>query len=297
MNDETEISINDLFKILLKSWKLIVFNFTLFSILSILYTLSIYNEYRAGSTLIPNTLIDSSGVGSSSGLGGLASIAGIGNGSGSSNEVILAKEIMQSQEFIKNFVRKNNILIETIAVKGWDSKSNRLVIDNKIFDEDKKIWIKGEPSDFGIFEEFSQRINISEDKKTSIVSISIEYYSPQIAKKWVELYVAEINEHMRKRKLLITNRNLESLEFAIQKPSSQVTNESLSRLIYEQQRTKMLAEATPEYVFETINPPVLPEKKSKPSRAIVVIISAFTGAFLSIFWALCKNLYLNNKRH
>jgi uncharacterized protein involved in exopolysaccharide biosynthesis len=297
MNDETEISINDLFKILLKSWKLIVFNFTLFSILSILYTLSIYNEYRAGSTLIPNKLIDSSGVGSSSGLGGLASIAGIGNGSGSSNEVILAKEIMQSQEFIKNFVRKNNILIETIAVKGWDSKSNRLVIDNKIFDEDKKIWIKGEPSDFGIFEEFSQRINISEDKKTSIVSISIEYYSPQIAKKWVELYVAEINEHMRKRKLLITNRNLESLEFAIQKPSSQVTNESLSRLIYEQQRTKMLAEATPEYVFETINPPVLPEKKSKPSRAIIVIISAFTGAFLSIFWALCKNLYLNNKRH
>ena len=296
MNDENEINISDLSKIILKSWKLIVFSFTLFSILSIFYTLSIYNEYRAGSTLIPNKLIDSSGVGSSSGLGGLASIAGINN-AGSSNEVILAKEIMQSQEFIKNFVRKNNILIEIMAVKGWDSKSNKLIIDNKIFDEGKKVWVKGEPSDFGIFEEFSQRLDISEDKKTSIVSISIEYYSPQIAKDWVELYVAEINEYMRKRKLLIANRNLESLEFAIQKPSSQVANTSLSRLIYEQQRTKMLAEATPEYVFETINPPVLPEKKSKPSRAIIVIIAALTGAFLSIFWALCKNLYFNNKRH
>ena len=57
----------------------------------------------------------------------------------------------------------------------------------------------------------------------------------------------------------------------------------------------MLAEATSNYVFETINPPVLPEKKSKPLRAIIVIIAAFSGAFLSIFWVLCKNLYLSNR--
>ena len=295
MSNEDEINIGDLSKIVLKSWKLIIINFTIFSVISIAYTLSIYNEYKANTSLIQNPLISSSSSISSSGLGGIASLAGIGSPGGTSNEVILAKEIMQSQDFITNFVRKNNLVIPVMAAKGWDSKTDKLVIDNNIYDEVNKTWIKGEPSDFGIYEKFSEKLSLGEDKKTSIVSLSIEYYSPQIAKLWVELYVDEINEHMRNRKLDITYSNLENLESAIQKPSSKVASESLSRLLYEQQRTKMLAEATSNYVFETINPPVLPEKKSKPLRAIIVIIAAFSGAFLSIFWVLCKNLYLSNR--
>ena len=93
------------------------------------------------------------------------------------------------------------------------------------------------------------------------------------------MIVKEINEQMRQRRLKLTYKNLENLESAINKPQSQITSQSLSRLIYEQQRIKMLAEATSEYVFETISPPVLPEKKSKPIRSIIVIIFAF-------FWGI-----------
>ena len=180
------------------------------------------------------------------------------------------------------------------SVLRWDSKNNQPVINSRIYDTKKKLWIKGAPSDFGIYEVFSERLSISEDKKTSIVSVSIEYYSPKLAKEWVDLIVKEINEQMRQRRLKLTYKNLENLETAINKPQSQITAQSLSRLIYEQQRIKMLAEATSEYVFETISPPVLPEKTSKPTRSIIVIIFAFFGAFLAIMYALIRELQTEN---
>ena len=296
MEAEQEINIGQLFKIVLNYWKIITGLFILFSIISIIYTLTLYNEYRAGTSLIPNNIIYSSGSTANSPLDGLASFAGLGSSSSASNEVIIAKEIMQSQEFINNFVRKNDLMVHIMAAKGWDNTTNQIVVDPKVYDEKNKKWIKGEPSDFAVYEEFSNRLSVGEDKKTSIVSLSIEYYSPNLAKKWVDMYVKEINEQMRQRKLKLTYKNLENLESAIDKPTSQITSQSLSRLIYEQQRIKMLAEATSEYVFETISPPVLPEKKSKPVRSIIVIIFAFSGAFFGMMYALIREIYIINTK-
>ena len=294
MENEKEINLKQIFKILLAYKISIISSFTLFSIVSIIFTLTLYNEYRAGTSLVPNNIIKSSGQNITSSLGGLASFAGLGSVSSASNEVIIAKEIMQSQEFISNFVRKNDLLIHIMATKGWDFKNDKPVINTRVYDVDKKLWKKGPPSDFGIFEAFSERLSVGEDKKTSIVSVSIEYYSPALAQKWVEMIVKEINEQMRQRRLKLTYKNLENLESAINKPQSQITSQSLSRLIYEQQRIKMLAEATTEYVFETISPPVLPEKKSKPIRSIIVIIFAFSGAFLAMIYALIRELQIEN---
>ena len=44
----------------------------------------------------------------------------------------------------------------------------------------------------------------------------------------------------------------------------------------------MLAEVRPEYVFKTIDPAVVPEEKSKPSRALICAL----GYPLGECWAL-----------
>ena len=110
MSNEDEINIGDLSKIVLKSWKLIIINFTIFSVISIAYALSIYNEYKANTSLIQNPLISSSSSISSSGLGGIASLAGIGSPGGTSNEVILAKEIMQKAKTLLQILFTRTIL-------------------------------------------------------------------------------------------------------------------------------------------------------------------------------------------
>ena len=58
------------------------------------------------------------------------------------------------------------------------------------------------------------------------------------------------------------------------------------RLIQEQIKTQMLAEATPEYAFTTISQPMVPEEKSKPKRSIMVMLGTLLGGVLSVLLTL-----------
>ena len=44
----------------------------------------------------------------------------------------------------------------------------------------------------------------------------------------------------------------------------------------------MLANAQQEYVFETVDPAVVPQEKSEPKRALMVVLATILGLMLSI---------------
>ena len=48
----------------------------------------------------------------------------------------------------------------------------------------------------------------------------------------------------------------------------------------------MLAEARPEYVFVTVGHSMVPEKKSKPQRSSIVILSTILGGVVAVFVVL-----------
>jgi LPS O-antigen subunit length determinant protein (WzzB/FepE family) len=54
------------------------------------------------------------------------------------------------------------------------------------------------------------------------------------------------------------------------------------QLIEEQNKNMMLAHVKDEYVLKTIDPAQVPEEKSKPKRALIVILGSLLGTFLSI---------------
>jgi LPS O-antigen subunit length determinant protein (WzzB/FepE family) len=57
----------------------------------------------------------------------------------------------------------------------------------------------------------------------------------------------------------------------------------LFSLIEEQTKTLMLANVREEYVFKTVDPAVVPERKSKPMRVFIVILTALlSGFFMSM---------------
>jgi hypothetical protein len=49
------------------------------------------------------------------------------------------------------------------------------------------------------FEEFNERISASQDKTLSLISLSVEYYSPEMAKQWTDELVRTINVHIQKQ--------------------------------------------------------------------------------------------------
>jgi len=62
-----------------------------------------------------------------------------------------------------------------------------------------------------------------------------------------------------------------------------------TQLIEEQTKTIMLANVSKDYVFDIIDPPVVPERKSKPSRALICVLGTLLGGMLGVVLVLVRH--------
>ena len=262
--------------------------------MSVIYSLSLPNQYKATAILSPAQSDSADLSGALGQMGGLASLAGVSLGSSESTEAQIAQEIMQSWSFIENFVSENNIEIEVYASEGWSRDSNELKIDPELYDLETKTWLVknintgelGKPSSWELYQSFSERLSVSEDIELGLVTLSIEHYSPYIAKQWLDLYIAAINKHMQERQVSKATNNMNYLQAQIEKTAIAEMRDIFYKLVEEQVKNKMLAEASPDYALVVISPSMLPEVKSQPSRAIICIIGTLFGFLLSMFLVL-----------
>ena len=291
---DDEIDLRELFGVLWAGRLKILVITAVFALASVVYALSVPNQYKATALLSP---AQSSGGGLSGALGqlgGLASLAGVSIGGGGSSEAQVAQEIMKSWNFIEGFIKSNDLAVEIYAAEGWSRSSNSLQINSDLYDESDSQWLVennetgelGPPSSWKLFEDFSGMLSVSEDKKSGLVSVSVEYYSPQIAKHWLDLYVAAINGHMQERKMAEVTRNITYLEAQIKKTNIAEMKEVFYTIIEEQIKSKMLAEASPDYAFVPVSPSMVPEQKSQPKRALICILGTLLGGMLSVLWVL-----------
>ena len=291
---DDEIDLRELFGVLWAGSRKIIAITAVFAFVSVIYALSVSNQYKATVLLAPAHTDSSDLSGALGQLGGLASLAGVDIGGGESSEAQMAQEIMKSWSFIDVFIAENNISVEVYAAEGWSRGSNELQIDDDIYDAETKTWLVendntgevGPPSSWVLFEAFSERLVVSENKKSGLVSVSIEYYSPQIAKQWLDMYVAAINAHMQQRQMEKVTNNINYLQAQIEKTSIAEMREVFYTIIAEQTKNKMLSEASPEYAFVAVSPSMVPEEKSQPERAFICIIGTLLGGILSVLLVL-----------
>ena len=284
---EDEIDLRELFGALWAEKIKILAITTIFAVASLIYSLSIPNQYKATAILAPAS--DGGGLSDTLGqLGGLAIMAGMNIGGGESSESQIAQEIMRSWSFIEDFIVENDIAVEIYAAEGWSKESNELKIDQAVYDSEEKEWLIENdsgvvgPSSWELFEEFTERLAVSEDNKTGFVSVSIEYYSPEIAKQWLDLYISAINKNMQMREIEKVSNNISYLETQINKTSIAEMREVFYTLIAEQTKNKMVAEASPEYAFVAVSPSMVPEEKSQPLRILICALGTIFGGMLSL---------------
>ena len=91
-----------------------------------------------------------------------------------------------------------------------------------------------------------------------------------------ETYINFLNETQK-------NTNIQSLR------------EVISDLLENQMQTLMLASSNESYIFKTIDSPIVPEKKSGPSRSVICILGTLFGGILSLGLALIQNYRENLK--
>ena len=291
---DDEIDLRELFSVLWAGKVKIIAITTVFAVASVIYALSVPNQYKATALLAPAQ----SGGGGLSGalgqLGGLASLAGVSIGGGESSESQIAQEIMKSWSFVEGFIADNDLAVEVYAAEGWSRVSNQLKVDNDVYEVETKSWLvedahtgkEGPPTSWQLFEVFSEKLSVSEDQKSGLVSVSIEYYSPQIAKQWLDLYISAINKHMQARQVEKVSNNISYLEAQIGKTSIAEMREVFYTIIEEQTKNKMVAEASPDYAFVAVSPSMVPEEKSQPKRALICILGTLLGGMLSVLLVL-----------
>jgi uncharacterized protein involved in exopolysaccharide biosynthesis len=298
---EDEIDLRELFSVLWASRILLVIVSLAFTATSVICALVTPNQYQATALLAPAQQ-NSGGLSSAlSQFGGLASLAGIDIGGNQDGDTRIALEVMQSRSFIEQFIKQSGIMVEVMAAKGWNSNNKRLVLDKDIYDPQSRQWMRSPPSGreatpslWEAYKVFSEILQVSQDKKTGLVSVSIEYYSPYLAQQWLENYILAINLYLQQRKLKRIDKNIGYLDEQIAATSVAEMREIFFTLIQEQVKSKMLVEASPDYAFTAVGEVMLPEEKSQPKRALIVVLGSLLGAMLSICLVLFRYYWFNS---
>lgn len=292
--DDDEIDLRELFSAIWAG-KWLIISITLFlSIATVFYTLNLPNIYKSEVTLAPAG--DAGGLKVPGQLGGLAALAGVDLGGKGVDKSGLALEILKSREFLGRFIEENDLFVPIMAAEGWDRASNQLLINAKIYDASGKKWVrnveepfKPKPSVLETIEEFEKSITVNQDKTSGMVKISVQHYSPLLAKHIVDKLVLAINEDVRARDLQESEKSIEYLNKKIQQTSLADVRTMLFSLIEEQTKTLMLANVRHEYVFKTIDPAVVSEKKAKPARALMCVLAFIAGIFLGSVVVLIRH--------
>ena len=91
---------------------------------------------------------------------------------------------------------------------------------------------------------------------------------------------------MQERQMIKVSRNIEYLEAQIEKIEIAGMQEVFYTIIEEQLKSKMLAEASPDYAFTPVSPSMVPQEKSQPKRALICILGVLLGGMLSVLMVL-----------
>lgn len=280
---EDELSLIDLWNIVWKrKWPWLTFG-PLFGIVGIFYALIQPEIFRGEATLVPNS--EEQGGGGLAALagqfGGLASMAGINVGGGGSTETAIAT--LKSRQFLMPFIETETAQ-KAIFPDEWDEGTNSWTVANERRKEDNR------PTKLETYERFTQEcLNVSEDKKTGIVTLAVELQDPQLAAKWANDLADRLNAHLREQAMQEAQKNLAYLNKQISQTRVLEIKESLYGLIESQTKNAMLANAKEDYAFKVIDPAVIPEERVRPKRALIVVASGLLGGFFGLF--LCFVLH------
>lgn len=290
---DDEIDLRELFAAIWQGKWIIVITTAIFAVVSVLYALSLPNIYKSEALLAPVT--EDSRMRLPGQLGGLAALAGVNLGAGGNDKTTLAIEVLKSRDFIGRFIEKYDLYIPVMAANGWQRDNNTLIIDSDIYNPESQQWVRKvkppfqpKPSIQETYTEFMKLLSVSQDKTSGMVKLSVQHYSPLLAKQWVDNLILEINNDMRERELAEAQRSIAYLNEQIVQTNLADARAMLFSLVEEQTKTLMLANVRSEYVFKTVDPAVVAEEKAKPARALICILGVMLGGMLSVIVVLVR---------
>ena len=302
-NYDDEIDLRELFHVLWDKIFYIGAITSIFSLISIIYALMLPNIYQSQAVMMPME----ANQGMSGMLGqysGMASLAGISLPSESGSKAQEAIARIQSFEFFSNSFLPHIKLENLMAVKKWNQASNTLTYDASAFNSESGQWVRKVkpptstiPSSQKAYKQYQAIMSVSEDKKTSFVTLSVEHQSPVIAQQWVEIMMDQIDQVMRDQDRQTALQSIAYLNSLAPTVNYEEISKALASLQQEQMKRLMMVEANENYIFKVLDSPIVPEMKVKPKRSLIVILGTMLGMMLSVLGVLVLHYTRTSSEH
>jgi uncharacterized protein involved in exopolysaccharide biosynthesis len=257
--DAWTIEMSGVMSVLRSKWKVLLATALGVGVLAAVITLQLPNIYRSQVVL---TIVDSNDSSLSSSIGGqlsgLAALAGVqlGAGGGKREERLAT---LQSQGMARDFITANK-LAPILFRDKWDESRRAWRTDEKppTLEDAVRLFV----GDVRV---------IAEDKRTGIVTVSMEWKDPQTAARWANSYVQMTNERLRTQALDNARLSIEFLNRELEKQDLVQSRDAIYRLIESQINKAMIANVQREFAFKVIDAAVASDRKRKvaPRRSLI----------------------------
>jgi uncharacterized protein involved in exopolysaccharide biosynthesis len=208
--------------------------------------------------------------GQASQLGGLAALVGISFGGDSNRAESLA--VLQSEALTERFIRDNNLL-PVLFPKEWDpARKDWRTQDPRL---KPTLW-KGNKT-------FVKIRNVVEDKKSSLVSLTITWTDPVTAANWANGLVTLTNDVLRAKAIRESEQHIAYLKSEAMTTDVAQVRAAIYAVLESEIKNVMLAKGPGDYALKVLDPAVPAELKTGPKKALWTL----AGLFLGFLFSLC----------
>jgi hypothetical protein len=233
-------------------------------------SLTMRDWYRAEvlvAPVVPDSLQQHGGLETE--LGGIASIVGV-ELPGEGGKKAEAFATLTSKGFAAEFITSENLMPILFADK-WDAS--------------RRSWragIKPPTLEAGVKKFTAAVRTIAQDKKTGMVKITVDWYSPELVAAWANRMLEMANDRLRTAAIRDADRSIDYLNKELAKTNVVEMQHAIYRVIEDQVNKSMLANVQREYAFKVIDPAVVPVLKAGPHRSILTLVGAAVGFFIGL---------------
>lgn len=128
-------------------------------------------------------------------------------------------------------------------------------------------------------------VKVNSNVKEGTIVITADYQDPDLAAKFVEYFMISLTDHMSSEARRVAQINLKYLEGQLGVNADPFIKQKIYNLIAQQIETSMMTEVKENFAFKVIDPPLAPDKKIKPKRSQMVMLSFVVALFIGIFVA------------
>jgi uncharacterized protein involved in exopolysaccharide biosynthesis len=278
-----EITVIDIWRVVLERRWLILIVTALFLSLALAYAVLKRPVYRSEVTLMEAEQ-DQVTPGLSAlapQLGGLAAIAGLSTAQTSLKSEALAT--LRSRAFIEGFIREVD-LMPILFADDWDAS--------------KGAWQSEDPEQIptmaDAYEIFVEKImTVTDDPKKNLITLAVDTADPERSALWANELVGRLNSKLRQRSISEAQKSIEYLNHEADKTSVVELRQAIYGLVEAQIQKIMLANVREEYALRVIDPAVAADKDDfvKPKRKLVVVLGLAFGMVAGFFLAFLAHSY------